>query len=298
MQTGKFLTAEWRYLAMINYEIDPGVLLPFVPRGAELDARDNRAFVSVVGFLFLNTRVLGLPIPFHRDFEEINLRFYVRRRGPEGWRRGVVFVKEIVPRWAIATVARIVYNENYVARQMSHRIDLKDGMIAPNGLVEYSWRETAMRMRMRNGERERSGAAGEGPVREAQVAHAPRSAFKRRDADGEGPVREAQVAHAPRSAFNRIRVRTVGEAQPLAAGSEEEFITEHYWGYAAQRDGGCVEYQVEHPSWRVWQTSEAGFDCDVKRVYGEQFVSFLSAVPISAFVAEGSPVVVRKGQRI
>jgi len=242
MQTGKFLTAEWRYLALINYEVDPGVLLPFVPRGAELDAWDNRTFVSVVGFLFLNTRVLGLPIPFHRNFEEINLRFYVRRRGPEGWRRGVVFVKEIVPRWAIATVARVVYNENYVARRMSHRIDLKDGTIVPNGSVEYSWRE--------------------------------------------------------REKLNRIRARTVGEAQPLAAGSEEEFITEHYWGYAAQRDGGTVEYRVEHPPWRVWQTSEAAFDCDVKRVYGDQFVEYLSARPTSAFVAEGSPVIVRRGVRI
>jgi len=242
MQTGKFLMAEWRYLAMINYEVDPGVLMPFVPRGAELDAWDNCAFVSVVGFLFLNTRVLGLPIPFHRNFEEINLRFYVRRRGSEGWRRGVVFVKEIVPRWAIATVARVVYNENYVARRMSHRIDLNGGTIARNGSVEYSWRE---------GEK-----------------------------------------------LSRIRVRTVGEAQPLVAGSEEEFITEHYWGYAAQRDGGCVEYRVEHPPWRVWQTSEAEFDCDVKRVYGDQFIECLSARPTSAFVAEGSPVIVRKGVRI
>ncbi|MGH9836370.1 MAG: YqjF family protein [Blastocatellia bacterium] len=242
MQTGKFLTAEWRYLAMINYEVDPSVLLPFVPRGAELDAWDNRTFVSVVGFLFLNTRVLGLPIPFHRNFEEVNLRFYVRRRGPEGWRRGVVFVKEIVPLWAIATVARVVYNENYVARRMSHRIDLKDGTIARNGSVEYSWRE---------GEK-----------------------------------------------LSRIRVRTVGEAQPLVAGSEEEFITEHYWGYAAQRDGGSVEYRVEHPPWRVWQTSEAEFNCDVKRVYGDQFVECLNARPTSAFVAEGSPVIVRRGVRI
>jgi uncharacterized protein YqjF (DUF2071 family) len=270
MQTGKFLTAEWRYLAMINYEVDPGVLLPVVPRGAELDAWDNCAFVSVVGFLFLNTRVLGLPIPFHRNFEEVNLRFYVRRRGPEGWRRGVVFVKEIVPRRAIATVARVVYNENYVARRMSHRIDLKDGTIAPNGSVEYSWREGAMRY----GERQRPGASGD------------------------GLLREAQVADAPRTAFNRICVRTVGEAQPLAAGSEEEFITEHYWGYAAQRDGGCVEYRVEHPPWRVWQTGEAEFDCDVKRVYGDRFVEPLSARPTSAFVAEGSPVIVRKGVRI
>jgi uncharacterized protein len=232
---------------MLNYEVDPAILRPLVPRGlvprgAELDTWNNRHFVSVVGFHFLKTRVLGLPVPFHRDFEEINLRFYVRRRAEEGWRRGVVFIKEIVPRWAVATVARVVYNENYVARPMRHRIDLNNGTIAPNGSVEYSWR------------------------------------------DG--------------GSWHHVRAKTAGEALPLVTGSEEEFITEHYWGYAAQRDGGCAEYQVEHPRWRVWQTIGAAFECDVKRVYGHQFVECLSAKPGSAFVADGSAVVVRKGVRI
>ena len=91
MRKGEFLTAEWRRLAMLNYEVDPAILRPFVPRGVELDTWNDLHFVSVVGFLFLKTRVLGLPIPFHRDFEEINLRFYVRRRAKDGWRRGVTF---------------------------------------------------------------------------------------------------------------------------------------------------------------------------------------------------------------
>ncbi len=112
------MTAEWRYLAMINYEIDPAILLPYVPPGTEIDHWRGTTFVSIVGFLFLNVRVLGLPIPFHRNFDEINLRFYVRRQTVEGPRRGVVFVKEIVPRQAIATAARVFYNENYVAREM------------------------------------------------------------------------------------------------------------------------------------------------------------------------------------
>ena len=241
-QTGEFLTAEWRSLAMLNYDIDPAALRRLVPRGVELDTWNNRHFVSVVGFHFLKTRVLGLPVPFHRDFEEINLRFYVRRRAEDGWRRGVVFIKEIVPRWAIATVARVVYNENYVARRMRRRIDWDKETIAPNGSVEYSWR------------------------------------------DG--------------GSWHRVRAKTAGEARPLAPDSEEEFITEHYWGYAAQRDGGSVEYQVEHPRWRVWQTSDAAFECDVKHVYGRQFVECLSAKPGSAFVADGSAVVVRKGMRI
>src|ERR1700752_2047399 len=101
-----FLTADWGYLAMLNYEVDPAVLMPAVPRGTELDEWNGKTFVSMVGFLFLNTRVLGLPIPFHQDFEEINLRFYVRSKAEDGRRRGVVFVKEIVPRAAIALTAR------------------------------------------------------------------------------------------------------------------------------------------------------------------------------------------------
>jgi len=100
--TPTFLTAEWRYLAMLNYEIDPVCLLSYVPIGTELDNWNGKTFVSVVGFLFLNARILGWSIPFHHNFEEINLRFYVRRKTREGWRRGVAFVRELVPRRAIA----------------------------------------------------------------------------------------------------------------------------------------------------------------------------------------------------
>ncbi|MFD6447768.1 DUF2071 domain-containing protein [Promicromonospora sp. NPDC060204] len=131
-RTGLFLSAEWRRLLMLSYEIDPDALRPLVPRGVELDTWDGRHLVSMVAFQFLDTRLLGVPVPFHRDFDEINLRFYVRRRADDGWRRGVVFVKEIVPRWALATVARVVYGEKYVARPMRHRIDLHDGEVTPD----------------------------------------------------------------------------------------------------------------------------------------------------------------------
>ena len=117
-----FLTAEWRNLAMLNYEIEPAVLQPFVPVGTELDSWQGRTYVSLVGFQFLQTCVCGVPIPFHRDFEEVNLRFYVRRKASEGWRRGVVFIKEIVPRAAIAFVANKFYNEPYVALPMTLQI--------------------------------------------------------------------------------------------------------------------------------------------------------------------------------
>jgi uncharacterized protein len=135
-----FLTAEWRYLALLNYDIDPGVLQPLVPADTELDDWRGRTFVSVVGFLFLNTRVLGIPIPFHRNFEEVNLRFYVRRRAPEGWRRAVVFVRELVPRAAIAFTARTVYGERYVAVPMTHAIEFANGNDGPPIRVTYAWR--------------------------------------------------------------------------------------------------------------------------------------------------------------
>ena len=101
-----FLTANWRYLAMLNYVVDPRLIVPLVPPGTEIDFENDETFLSVVGFLFLDTRLLGLPIPLHRDFEEVNLRFYVRRKSADTWRRGVVFIRELVPRRAIALILR------------------------------------------------------------------------------------------------------------------------------------------------------------------------------------------------
>lgn len=131
-----FLTAEWKHLAMLNYEIDPALLAPCVPAGTELDSWKGKVLVSMVGFRFLNTRVFGIPIPFHRDFEEVNLRFYVRRQTEEGGRRGVVFIKEIVPRVAIALIARKLYHEPYIALPMSHRLEMETGAVKS---AEYSW---------------------------------------------------------------------------------------------------------------------------------------------------------------
>lgn len=240
-QPAVFLSATWRYLVMLNYAIDPAALAPLVPSGTELDSWRGRTFASMVGFLFLDTRVLGLPVPLHRDFEEVNLRFYVRRRDPvDGWRRGVVFVKEIVPKPAIAWTARLLYGEQYVALPMRHQI------VSPDSgsplAVEYGWRH--------------------------------------------------------QGSWQRLGVRPVGAAEPVASDSQEEFITEHYWGYSNRRGRQTVEYQVEHPRWRVWQAGETWFDCDVAAMYGPQFVESLSGQPSSAFLADGSDVTVRQGQAL
>src|SRR5436190_1946598 len=116
--SSRFLTAEWRNLAMLSYEIDPDLLARYIPSGTELDSWNGKTFISIVGFQFLRARVLELAIPFHSNFDEVNLRLYVRREAENGMRRGVVFIKEIVPKRAIAFTARSLYNENYVALPM------------------------------------------------------------------------------------------------------------------------------------------------------------------------------------
>jgi hypothetical protein len=133
-----FLTGQWRYLAMLNYRVDPAVVRALTPAGTEPDTWRGDTYVSMVGFLFLDTRLLGLPVPFHRAFEEVNLRF--RREAAGESRRGVVFVKEIVPRRAVAAVARLCYNENYVALPMRHAVDLDGTRLGFGGLVEYRWK--------------------------------------------------------------------------------------------------------------------------------------------------------------
>ncbi|MFN2475107.1 MAG: YqjF family protein [Chthoniobacterales bacterium] len=228
-----FLTAEWRYLAMLNFAANPALLQPLVPAGTELDFHNGETFLSVVAFLFLNTRVLRMPIPFHRNFEEVNLRFYVRRKVDGEWRRGVCFVRELVPRFAIAFVARAFYGEPYSAVPMRHEVSHSAGQLA----VNYAWRR--------------------------------------------GEVWES------------VAMSANGAAEESAPGSHEEFITEHYWGYTARGDRSS-EYQVKHPRWRVWPATTWKFDADVRSLYGSEFLAPVAAPPVSAFIADGSPVEVRK----
>lgn len=133
----KFLTAKWQDLVMINYVIDPSILAGRVPLGTEPDFDEGCCFVSLVGFMFLDTRVLGVPVPFHINFEEVNLRFYVKRINDQEIRRGVCFVKEIVPRRAICYVARVFYGEPYEPWKMTSRRDEK--------VVSYSWERRDLR---------------------------------------------------------------------------------------------------------------------------------------------------------
>lgn len=244
---GRFLTAQWRHLAMLNYAVDPAILTPHLPAGVELDAWHGTTYLSVVGFQFLGTRVLGLPIPFHRNFPEVNLRFYVRRPGrpgephvdADGHKRGVVFLKELVPRAAIAWVARTVYGEAYLALPMRHRVALETAEAGRvHGSVAYEWRLA--------------------------------------------------------DAWHGLTLAVDGVPAPLVPGSEAEFITEHYWGYAAG-SGRTLEYRVEHPPWRVWPATHAALHGDLARLYGPDLAAALAGPPRSAFLAEGSEIAVHRG---
>lgn len=131
-----FLTAGWRKLAIANYEIDPTVLAPYIPYGTELDLWQGKCYASLIGFMFVDTRLLGIKIPFHVNFEEVNLRFYVRRQEEDEWRRGVVFIKEIVPRAALSFVANTLYNEHYETLPMRHSWATDDQFLT----VAYGWK--------------------------------------------------------------------------------------------------------------------------------------------------------------
>lgn len=231
-----FMTAEWINLVMMNYSVDPGLLAHLVPHGTTLDDFEGKFYVSLIGFEFNRSRIYGVPIPFHQNFEEVNLRFYVRR----GEKRGVAFIRELVPKRAVATIARFAFNENYSYVPMAHRIERG----APREIqtAEFSW--------------------------------------------GRAPKRSS------------MRIETEGEGFLAPDGSLSQFITEHYWGYAAQADGGCLEYEVEHPRWKVWAAKDAQFLGDAAWTYDGEFAAVLARVPDSAFMAQGSPVMVSKGMRI
>jgi len=132
----KFLSAEWNNLIMANYVIDPALLADYLPAKTELDLYEGKCFVSLIGFMFEETAIRGIKIPFHVNFEEVNLRFYVRCNDAGTWKRGAVFIKEIVPKRAITFVANTLYNEKYITLQMKHYYRENDQEIS----LGYHWR--------------------------------------------------------------------------------------------------------------------------------------------------------------
>jgi uncharacterized protein YqjF (DUF2071 family) len=234
-----FLTAEWRKLIMAQYAIDPAILTPYLPGGVELDLYQNTCYVSLVGFLFDRVRLKGIPIPFHTRFEEVNLRFYVRRTEPDGTRkRGVVFMREFVPRAAITLLANALYEEPYTTLPTRYSLTT-----TPQSLdVQYSWKH--------------------------------------------------------RGTWQSLAVAASPTPQPIAAGSEEEFLTEHYWGYTKRRDGSTSEYEVRHPRWQIYPIQQATIVANFAELYGPNFAALNTQQPSSVLLAEGSAVSVHSGTRL
>ena len=131
------LKANWKKLVMANYQVDPDVLRPFLPFGTELDYYSNACYVSLVGFMFRDSTLGGIPIPFHQSFEEVNLRFYVTSHHDGKTERGVVFIKELVPRHAVTLVANAFFKEHYETCPMDHEWNFS----ADAQHIEYRWKK-------------------------------------------------------------------------------------------------------------------------------------------------------------
>lgn len=238
MKKRTFLNAQWRKLVMVNYAVNPDVLKPHIPFETELDLWNGTCYISVVGFMFVDTKMLGLRIPYHINFEEINLRFYVRYKHTEGYKRGVVFIKEIVPRPALTFVANTLYRENYETLPTRHQ--WAEG--STNLTVTYGWKK--------NGR------------------------------------------------WNTLKAVANKTPVDIAEGSEEEFITEHFWGYTKISNTLTSEYEVAHPRWQIYPIQEYAVDIDFKAVYGPDFAFLQDAEPLSVYLAEGSEIKVMQGARL
>lgn len=231
-----FLKGEWRKLAFANYTIDPKLLQKYVPYGTELDTYNGNCYVSLVGFMFVNTKLLGVKIPFHTNFEEVNLRFYVKRFDGSIWKRGVVFIKEIVPKPALTFVANTVYNENYETLPMQHLWEQNK----TNKRVVYKWKKN--------------------------------------------------------NKWNSFSIIANASSMNIEPNSETEFITEHYWGYAAINNDSSNEYEVTHPKWKHYPIKNYSISVDFGALYGEEFQLLSTQKPSSIMLAEGSKITV-EGKR-
>ncbi|MEO8665521.1 MAG: DUF2071 domain-containing protein [Ignavibacteria bacterium] len=234
-----FLKAEWRKLIIVNYKIDKGVLKEHLPYKTEFDLWNNICYISLVGFMFLNTKVKGIRIPFHVNFEEVNLRFYVKHRDEitGAWKRGVVFFREIVPKRAIVLIANTIYQEKYNYMKMNHKCGISDDSLK----ISYAFKDHI---------------------------------------------------------WNSFNVTADIKDSPIKAGSEEEFITEHYWGYTKVNESKTSEYEVRHPRWNVYKVKSYNIHVDFERSYGKEFGYLNFEKPFSVFLAEGSEIKVMKGSDV
>ena len=228
-----FLKARWENIVMANYAVPAEVLIPYLPAGCELDLYNNSPYVSLVGFMFKDTRLFQIPIPFLGTFEEINLRFYVTRKEEGELKRGVVFINETVPYKAVAWLANKLYKEHYTA------IPTKNNLVVNTVYkqIEYQWKVDQV--------------------------------------------------------WNSIYVESSVNKETMQAGSFEEFIFEHYYGYTKIGSSETEEYKVNHPRWRLNEVINYKIDCSFDKMYGESFLFLNKTKPDSVFLAEGSAVSIK-----
>ena len=224
-----FLNAKWKKLAFANYIIEPELLKDYIPKGTELDLWNNNCYISLVGFMFQDTKLLGYKIPFHINFEEVNLRFYVKRYENGKWKRGVVFIKEIVPKFAITLVANTIYKENYETLPMKHLWAKTEDTRE----VEYQWKKG--------------------------------------------------------NKWQTFNIKADLNLTPIEPGSETEFITEHYWGYAKHKNS-TNEYEVIHPKWEQYKVNDFTISVDFELTYGKEFSVLNNIEPASVMLTEGSEI--------
>lgn len=225
-----FLSARWENLILANYPADPELLKPWLPAGTEFDFWEGKLFLSLVGFRFHQVRLKGIRIPFHHDFPEVNLRFYVKRRDGEQWKRGVVFIKEIVPLPAITFVANTVYGEHYQTLPMRSTI----AQLGDQWCCGYEWKTG--------------------------------------------------------NKWNKISARAVSGTTPIDPGSDAEFITQHFWGYAGKAGKPTAEYGVAHPLWQQYPVLSHEIDCDFEKNYGSRFAFLNKIEPEHIHFAAGSAI--------
>ncbi|MFI5171669.1 MAG: YqjF family protein [Chitinophagales bacterium] len=227
-----FLRAEWKNLLIVNYVYDPSVLNNFLPAKTELDSFEGNHLISLVAFQFLNTKLWGIKFPFHTNFTEINLRFYVRRKENGEWKRGVVFIREVVPKFMITFVANTIFKENYLTLPVQSSIQENNETIT----LRYTY--------------------------------------------GKDNILSA-TAH--------------NKQTELLPGSLEDFITEHYWGFARINASKTLHYAVEHPRWKIYPLIEYNLQSNFKELKLDQFSFLQSAAPHSVICAAGSAILVRNG---
>lgn len=230
-----FVAEEWRHVALLNYEVEPELLAPFVPKGTELDSSGGQTWLSLVGLVFRTGHFFRLPVTLARSHVQIQLRFYVRRKAEESWRPGQVVLKELGNRNALFHPLRIQTKKYRKLQMMRTNKD-------PMTHLRYVWN-----------------------------------------------VNEK---------WNSISLSAPHAQRIIVPDSREAFVTQRLWDYSVSANQGVHEIRIKHPSWRYHEAERVRVHLPSTNIFGERFESVLKQPPSFALIAEGSPVLLCRSQRI